>query len=217
MGQLYRDLSAISEVLAEELRVPPPHVCLGYAAESQVYVAIGRAATACRHQGIVYQAILIFGSLLDSGSDTFVESQSFARTLMRFAMRILDIRSKFVNDETESQLLEVLFEIATKIRHDPETYLPIWFSAVTRAHGQEHDSPNKAFVGTRQDDNFPLCYMFMDRMHKEGRIGDFARTGLLYLFECAARSDELDKWMVTSDIPTLMATALGALYSPLSR
>lgn len=54
-------------------------------------------------------------------------------------------------------------------------------------------------------------------MHHEGRVGDFARTGLLYIIEAAYTSGDLEKWIVESDLATLMASGLGALYSQLSR
>lgn len=57
----------------------------------------------------------------------------------------------------------------------------------------------------------------MDYIHHEGKIGDFARTGLLYIIEAASSSVALEQWIVESDLSTLMATGLGALYSQLSR
>jgi hypothetical protein len=57
----------------------------------------------------------------------------------------------------------------------------------------------------------------VDYVHSEGRAGDFARTGLLYLIETASRSKDLEKWLIESDLDTLMATGLGALYSQLGR
>lgn len=56
----------------------------------------------------------------------------------------------------------------------------------------------------------------MDHVHLEGRTGDFARTGMLYLIETASSSADLELWMVDSDLATYMASALGALYSSLS-
>ncbi|KAK4989020.1 hypothetical protein LTR28_001639, partial [Elasticomyces elasticus] len=72
-------------------------------------------------------------------------------------------------------------------------------------------------MGLAQKDDFPLCYYLMDQVHHDGRVGDFARTGLLYIFELASGSEELEEWLIESDLPTLMATGLGALYSRLSR
>ncbi|WDK23008.1 hypothetical protein CGRA01v4_14299 [Colletotrichum graminicola] len=57
----------------------------------------------------------------------------------------------------------------------------------------------------------------MDYIHHEGKVGDFARTGLLYIIESASSDESLEQWIVESDLSTLMATGLGALYSQLSR
>ena len=132
-------------------------------------------------------------------------------------MRILESGSLFVSLDTESQLVEVLFAVAAKIRLEPDI-LPIWFSGNIRLEtDDDHGKEKRSFVGITQKDDFPLCYMFIDRVHHEGRIGDFARTGLLYIFEAASRSAELESWLVSSDLPTLMASGLGALYSQLNR
>lgn len=218
LDQLYLNLQEISSLLRAESQVPAPHTCFAYAAAEQTYNVIGRVATVCRHEGVVREAVAIFSACLDSGSESFAASRDFAKTLMRFAAHTLDAQYCFVGTETESQLLEVLFGIAAKIRLSPEL-LPVWFSAVTPTRKTDHSrsSSQHHFVGSTRNDDFPLCYMFIDRIHQEGQIGDFARTGLLYIFEVASRSVALEAWMLESDIPTLMASALGALYSQLSR
>jgi hypothetical protein len=68
------------------------------------------------------------------------------------------------------------------------------------------------FQFTSRED-FPLYYQLIDHVHHEGRIGDFARTGLLYVFETASKSPELERWIVESALPTLMASGLGAPYN----
>ena len=62
-----------------------------------------------------------------------------------------------------------------------------------------------------------MFYLLLDYVHHDGRVGDFARTGLLYIIEAASSSVELERWIVESDLATLMASGLGALYSQLSR
>ena len=159
----------------------------------------------------------MFGLLIDSEIEGFLTYRTFARALMRFAMRILDSGPVTVSQDTEAQFVEILFAISAKIRLEPEI-LPIWFSGNIRTDVEENGhKEQKSFVGVTQKDDFPLCYMFIDRVHHEGRIGDFARTGLLYIFEAASKSDQLEAWLVASDLPTLMASGLGALYSQLSR
>ncbi|KAK9478742.1 Retinoic acid induced 16-like protein-domain-containing protein [Lipomyces japonicus] len=65
--------------------------------------------------------------------------------------------------------------------------------------------------------DFPLFYFLMGFIHDEGRAGEFARTGILYLVECALSSSQFEQWVLGSDFGTLMASGLGAMYSQLSR
>ncbi|KAF4553389.1 Hypothetical protein D9617_7g031160 [Elsinoe fawcettii] len=215
--RLVVDLRQLCTFLREELRSPAPYTCLSFSAASQIYGVIGRAASACKDERVISEAVAMFSILIDSEMEGFVSSRAFARSLMRFSMRVLDSGYAYVTDETESQLVEVLFAIAAKIRLEPDI-LEVWFAPSGRAESEEaFIREKKSFVGITQKDDFPLCYLFIDRVHHEGRIGDFARTGLLYIFEAASRSVTLDAWIVASDLPTLMASALGALYSQLSR
>jgi len=66
-------------------------------------------------------------------------------------------------------------------------------------------------------DDFPLFDLLIDFVHNEAPVGEFARTGLLCIIEAASSSRELEKWIVESDLATLMSSGLGALYSQLSR
>ncbi|PHZ13468.1 uncharacterized protein RHIMIDRAFT_312679 [Rhizopus microsporus ATCC 52813] len=61
-----------------------------------------------------------------------------------------------------------------------------------------------------------LLFTYLLRfVHREGRSGDFARTGLLFLMEMA--NDQLGDFILGSDFATIMAAGLGALYSQLPR
>lgn len=134
---------------------------------------------------------------------------------MRFVSRILG--SPLSGGGLEAEVIELLFGVVAKIRAQPDV-LPVWFTVTSRSD-RDDDSvkEKKTFAGATQKEDFPLCYMLIDRIHHEGRTGDFARTGLLYIFEAVSRSPDLEDWIVGSDIPTLMASGLGALYSQLSR
>ena len=72
----------------------------------------------------------------------------------------------------------------------------------------------------------------MENVPAEGRVGDFAKTGLLYFIELANPGDELEEWILSSDLATMMAAgyatlttretvlltaSLGASYSQLPR
>lgn len=162
--------------------------------------------------------MLFFASLIDSEEESFVENDAFSASLTNLLIRITGANSIRLGLDTEVKVVELAFNITTKIRLEPEI-LPAWFKVHTDAgplDGKVKDEREK-FTGKTQKEDFPLFYLLMDYIHHEGRVGDFARTGLLYIIEAASHSVELEQWIVESDLSTLMATGLGALYSQLSR
>jgi hypothetical protein len=159
-----------------------------------------------------------FSTLIDSEEEDFVENEAFSKALMSLLVRITGANSIRLGSDTEIEVVELSFNITTKIRLDPEI-LPAWFTAQDHedeSEGDERDAHEK-FTGKTHKEDFPLFYLLLDYIHQEGRIGDFARTGLLYIIEAASNSVALEQWIVESDLATLMATGLGALYSQLSR
>jgi hypothetical protein len=159
-----------------------------------------------------------FSTLIDSEEEDFVENDAFSKALMNLLVRITGANSIRLGRDTEIEVVELAFNITTKIRLDPEI-LPAWFTAQQHAYESEEieRDAHEKFTGRTEKEDFPLFYLLLDYIHQEGRIGDFARTGLLYIIEAASNSLALEQWIVESDLATLMATGLGALYSQLSR
>lgn len=206
----------LTSILNDESRSPAPHLCLSFAASSQIYTAVSKIASTAYNEGIVREAVTVFGALIDSEEEDFLESDQFAQALMTFIGRIVGSGSMVVGEDTEAEIVELLFGISAKIRLQPEI-LPVWFTSHAKDTNGQSINQKVDFAGATQKEDFPLCYQLIDHVHHEGRIGDFARTGLLYIFESASKSQDLEQWIVGSDLPTLMASGLGALYSQLSR
>jgi hypothetical protein len=185
-------------------------------------VVISRIGAVAQHEGIIREAVSVFQALIESEEESFLENERFAHALMVFVERTVGCGNVFVGEDTEGEVIELLFGIAAKIRLEPEI-LPVWFRDREQARKRRQSisagkqTKEQDFVGVTSKEDFPLCYQLIDHVHHEGRMGDFARTGLLHIFESASKSEELEKWIVASDMPTLMATGLGALYSQLSR
>lgn len=158
----------------------------------------------------------MYSALIDSEEEDFLENDVFAASLMNFVGRTVGSGGLGVGEDIEADIVELLFGIAAKIRLQPEI-LPVWFTTTQADSGGRPANQKTDFAGVTQKEDFPLCYQLIDHVHHEGRIGDFARTGLLYIFESASKSLTLEQWIVNSDLPTLMATGLGAIYSQLSR
>jgi hypothetical protein len=154
---------------------------------------------------------------MESEEDEFLGSDVFAQSLMAFIGRLAGTSFVVVGSDMEGEIVELLFGIAAKIRLQPDI-LPVWFSWHSKGerYGQIEDERQK-FAGATHKEDFPLFYLMIDYVHHEGRVGDFARTGLLYIIESASNSVELEQWIIESDLATLMASGLGALYSQLSR
>ncbi|KAJ4130131.1 hypothetical protein NW768_007113 [Fusarium equiseti] len=212
-------LQELTNILSDESRRPLPHPCIQYCSIKQIYVPIGKIATTSYNEWIIKEAVLFFATLIESEEEAFVENQTFSASLTNLLVRITGLNSVRLGLDTESRVVELAFNITTKIRLDP-SILPAWFKThrgVALQNREKDDKTRDAFVGRTQKADFPLFYILMDYIHHEGKVGDFARTGLLYIIEAASSSGPLEQWIVESDLSTLMATGLGALYSQLSR
>ena len=177
---------------------------------------IARIATTSYNEWIIKEAVLFFATLVESEEEAFVESEAFATSLTNLLVRITGANSIRLSPDTEARVVELAFNITTKIRLEPDI-LPAWFKLRRDKQQDERvQEGQKKFEGRTQKQDFPLFYLLVDYIHQDGKVGDFARTGLLYIIEAAASSVELEQWIVESDLSTLMATGLGALYSQLS-
>ncbi|KAL2195134.1 Retinoic acid induced 16-like protein-domain-containing protein [Corynascus similis CBS 632.67] len=210
-------LQELTNLLNDESRRPLPHPCIAFAAAKQVYIPVAKIATSSFNEWIIKEAVLFFASLVESEEEAFVENETFASSLTNLLVRITGANSIRLGADTEARVVELAFNITTKIRLDPGI-LRAWFkSQQNRQPDSKQLDYREKFAGRTQKQDFPLFYLLMDYIHHEGKIGDFARTGLLYIIEAASSSVLLEQWIVESDLSTLMATGLGALYSQLSR
>ncbi|KAF1970846.1 hypothetical protein BU23DRAFT_511098 [Bimuria novae-zelandiae CBS 107.79] len=214
LGNIRRGFQGLTKMLEDESRLPVPHLCLSFAAAQQIYTAVSKIAATSHDEGMVRDAVQLYNALIDSEEEDFLENDVFAASLMNFIGR--SITSITLGEDIEADIVELLFGIAAKIRLQPEI-LPVWFTTTSQDSNGRPVNKKIDFAGVTQKEDFPLCYQLIDKVHHEGRIGEFARMGLLYIFESASKSLPLEQWIVNSDLPTLMATGLGALYSQLSR
>ena len=210
-------IANLRQILQDEIQSPAPHLCIQNVATFQIYDAVTRVASLFYNEPILQETLDFLNLLVESEEGGFVEVTSFADSLITFISNLSTSGPLMVNVEIESNMVELLFGVAAKLRTQEEL-LPVWFRPakpeedITVAKRGQSGSKSKL-----QHKEFPLFYILLDYVHHEGRVGDFARTGLLYVIESAARSEALEKWIIESDLATLMASGLGALYSQLSR
>ena len=180
-----------------------------YTASNQTYIIIAKLAISSSSHETIDHAVRFFHALINGEVEGVLDHILFARSLVDLVRRTTAPATKVIDEKEETALVELLFEICTKIRLDPDI-LPAWFYP-ERVPGKSLSS-----LEARRA-QFPLFYILVDYVHYDGPIGDFARTALLYLTETSSRSRPLETWMMESDLAHQMASGLSALYGRLSR
>ncbi|KAJ9616736.1 hypothetical protein H2200_000455 [Cladophialophora chaetospira] len=203
-------LQRLEGILHDESRRAAPHSCLRYVASNQAYIIITKLAVSSSDADIIKTSAQLFHILINGEAEGLLDSKLFTRSLLDLVCYATIGGRVIVEERLQTDLVELLFEIATKIRLDPDI-LPAWFypdRETTRGRNAADDSRRS---------QFPLFHVLVQYVHHDGPVGDFARTALLYLTETASKFKPLETWMIESDLAPQMASGLGALYSRLSR
>lgn len=212
-------------LLDDESKRAAPYSCLLYVASTQVYIIVSKLALSLGDSQVTVASIRFFNILINGEAEGVLDSKIFARSLVDLVRKTAaggpqtsaEPTRSGLSEQDEGHLIELLFSVTTKIRLDPDI-LPAWFYPERdEPERQDVKSPEMAFVGATRKNAFPLFYLLIQYVYHDGQVGDFARTGLLFLTETASKSKNLEKWMIESDLATIMASGLGALYSRLTR
>ena len=87
---------------------------------SQIYIVIVKVALESQAQGVIHATAQTFHLLINGEVEGLLDNKLFSRSLLDL-VRYTVLRPQIVVDDiTESSLIELLFEIATKIRLDPD-------------------------------------------------------------------------------------------------
>jgi len=181
-------------------------------------VDVCKLAVKVNDEKVFRVTIALFSFLLNNDVDNdLLAFDTFAQALLILVDDTLAIDT--VNNDTQVAALALLFDVASKLRVYPEA-IHAWFTRMKEGRTNEETSTNipETMLDIDADrTSFPLSQHFLNHVYQQGKVGDFARTGLLYIYDSAAKSDRLETWIIESDLPRLLASGLGALYSQLSR
>ncbi|CAO3651010.1 unnamed protein product [Mucor hiemalis] len=163
--------------------------------------------------GIRGESIRTIASMVDLLDDRFLVHNAVHKPtikLLRFCV-LDDRQSELYSDD----LVDLMYIICSKIHGFP-ALLNIFFHdkhwlTTPQNHHHTLDEPQDQ----PPEYEFLLFTYLLRFVHREGRSGDFARTGLLFIMEMA--NDQLGDFIFGSDFATIMAAGLGALYSQLPR
>lgn len=195
------------------MQMPAPHLCARHVSTFEIYTTLVQVSSNYHDELIIHETLDIFKILIDSEEVVFLEEIGYADALIGFVRKLSTVGASI---DTETKIAEVLFGIASGIRLQPQI-LPVWFRPSTKSSEKTVEQGASGPAINADKDAFPLFYLTLDYIHHDGKVGDFARTALIYIIESATTSEALEKWIIESDLATLMASGLGALYSQLSR
>ena len=182
-----------------------------------------KIALASNREEVIGAAISLFNVLVELEVDEgFLGDDEFARSVLALVKGVARVNGDRAGSGLLDDAVELLFGVATKIRMQPDI-LPAWFELrmASQPNAKEPEDldaeKDHTITSATYERTFPLLYALLAYVHYEGPIGDFARTGLLYIIESSSSFQALEHWIVECDLATLMASGLGALYSQLSR
>ncbi|KAF9573350.1 hypothetical protein EC968_008620 [Mortierella alpina] len=112
------------------------------------------------------------------------------------------------HDSSPSSLKDTMPATTTDDSIDTVTSSTDEKSEIESQHEQDDDE-------SKRDYEFLLFTYLSKFVHREGKAGDFARTGLLFLMELAHGS--LGDYILDTDFATYLTAGIGALYSQLPR
>ncbi|CAM0136996.1 hypothetical protein VKS41_008147 [Umbelopsis sp. WA50703] len=184
--------------------------------------------------GMRSETIRTVAGMIDLLDDRFLVQHAVHKPTIRLLRFCVMEESQ--SDSYDEDLVDLMYIICSKIHGFP-ALLNIFFhdrqwlttpqkpqhtsTPETPDHmpGQENPLSINA-NGNRTSDKKPdyefVLFTYLLRfVHREGKSGDFARTGLLFLMEMA--TGQLADFILESDFATIMAAGLGALYSQLPR
>ena len=198
--------------MKDESQAPNPHLCIQNVATAQIYTLVSAIGSVPGNEQIINEVVRFFNLLIDSEEEGFLENASFADNLTGFIRAISSLEVS--SPDSEAELGELLFAVAAKLRQEDEIPYAWFRPSLEEDYGDSTICQPSSSSRSRE---FPLVYLLLNYVHHEGRVGDFARTGLLYVLGSASRSERLERWFIESELATMMASGLGALYSQLSR
>ena len=152
--------------------------------------------------------------------DLMLGITAFLQSMMNF---------NIIDRNSESKFCELMLSMAS-IMKIYDGLLVSWFRTIEEVAGAPSRIPSAQTVGKNRSESidsrvmkndyhreFPLFCLLLNYVHHGGKAGEYSRTGLLYLIEVASESEALVKWVLISDLGSLMASGLCALYSQLIR
>ncbi|KAK9760757.1 hypothetical protein K7432_014876 [Basidiobolus ranarum] len=225
------DLLVQEEIRTEE---GTTGLCMEYLLKNNVLSKLVVLSGKNSPNGIRGEVIRLISSMINLLDDKFlVHNAAHAPTLkiINDCMDRREWRENYADD-----LVDLMYNICSKIHGYPELLHiffhdkqwltvpqksnarrakePVTVSSPDLSKNSSPESVNLSHNGRREYE-FGFFKHLMEFIHKEGKTGDIARTGLLFLMDIT--DSGLRDFILTGDFCAIIAAGLGAFYSQLPR
>lgn len=132
----------MTDMLIEEEK-KPERVCMNFCFEGQVFIALSKIGQT-GSTGVIREVISLFATLIENEDEMFLGNEVFAQSLISF----LETSQTKRQPAFEEELVEILFNIAAKLRLSPGI-LQVWFTKGSESDEENFDSlePRQQFAG----------------------------------------------------------------------
>lgn len=205
--QLHPHIIALTDyLLDEETRADraSPKACLEFAIQRDVFSWLLTLALS-GPQELTVAIARSFTSLVEVQDDGFLTHEVVCKNVNLLLDHLAKRTHKVALLE---RMVDLLFAICSRIHHYPPL-LAMFFDTASW-----HDRAG-ASSDIRHEEEFLIFYQLMDNMHQPDRLGDFCRTGLLYILNASKDNEDVQKWIGESELPTFLAVGIGSNYSAL--
>lgn len=207
---ILHDIKWIGDSLQLERKMGGERRCLEFCIEQAVFPTL--AIIAVKGTAEQRRAVLgLFRATVEDESDEFLAQGSLRDSISSL---LFHIQTSGDAVAYQHEIVQLLFTIAQKIRVDP-ALLNLWFvDTRNRSAGSAGKLDERAQNFKRHD--FLIFYYLLDYVYRRGETADYARMALLHIVEASSHSLQIEAWVSESELPSLMASVLSALYSQLT-
>ncbi|KAH7053872.1 Retinoic acid induced 16-like protein-domain-containing protein [Linnemannia elongata] len=195
-------------------------VCMEYLLKHNVLGKLVNLAEKDQPKGLTGETIRTFAGMINLLDDRFLVHNSVHKPIVKLLRTCCGPGTEFEeNEDYHEDLVDLMYILCSKIHGYPELlniffYDRQWLTVPERVSArslQGHENHQES----KRDYEFLLFTYLSKFVHREGKSGDFARTGLLFLMELATGS--LGEYILDSEFSSYLTAGVGALYSQLPR
>ncbi|KAK3841963.1 MAG: Retinoic acid induced 16-like protein-domain-containing protein [Linnemannia gamsii] len=206
-------------------------VCMEYLLKNNVLQKLVNNAEGDEPKGIMGETIRTIAGMINLLDDRFLVHNAVHKPTVKL-LRTCASGAEFDGESYHEDLVDLMYILCSKIHGYPELlniffHDKQWLTVPQRQDSatQESissDAPNRDDSTILQTPPQPksdyefLLFSYLSRfVHLEGKAGDFARTGLLFLMELATGS--LGEYIMELGFTSFLSAGVGASYSQLPR